>query len=368
MSTAPAVELLLALYWRESAAGRGGAALPLLRAASELVPGDPQINALYFNTQLAGTVAEQVSMRRDFARRFPTHAGVHNSLAYQLFPTDPTAALAEVEEYVRLAPTHPNSHDSFADMLLLMRRPAEALPHVQREIELDRTFVPGLMKLGTIRLMMGDATAARAEFDRGAQRFTAPADRFQFLNWTMATYAATGDGKGALAEVARGLATPNVTAGQTATLHERAALIEAYLGNRGAVAGHLTAAGAGTPAAGHYALKAIAYARLGDFAQARTAASQFSSMVPATNLQTRTVNGMIALLTDDLGTARTELAAAAPNDLLAKALRADLMLRGGQRAEGTTLREEVLASTLKVDGNAPLDFFKLIARMHAGKL
>src|SRR5439155_19778668 len=125
--------------------------------ASELVPGDPQIAYLYIQTQVAGkTVAEQIAMRRDFIRKFPTHAAMHNTLAYQLLPTDAAAAMTEVQEYVRLAPNHPNSQDSFADLLLLQRKPAEALSHVQREIQLDPTFVQGPMKVGTIRLMMGD--------------------------------------------------------------------------------------------------------------------------------------------------------------------------------------------------------------------
>jgi tetratricopeptide (TPR) repeat protein len=369
MGSAPAVEMLLALYWRESAAGRAAAAVPLLRAAVELVPGDPQIGYLYAQTQVVGmTVPEQVSLRREFVRRYPTHAAMHNTLAYQLFPTDPTAALTEVQEFVRLAPDHPNSHDSYADLLLLLRRPAEALPHVQREMELDPTFVAGPMKLGTIRLMMGDAPAARAEFARGMERFTGAADRLNFMHWTAATYAAMGDGKAALTEIAKSLATPDLTAAQTRLLHGRAAAIEAYLGDRSAVAAHLAAAGAGTSSAPRFQLEAIVYARIGDLAQARSAAAQYSSMVPATNLTKHTLNGLIALQSNDLETARTELAASAPNDLLAKALRADLMLRSGQRSEGTALRQEVVASTLKVDGNAPLDFFKLIARMHADKL
>src|SRR4030095_7261940 len=39
MSSAPPAELLLALYWREVAAGRGPAAVPVLRSLTELVPG-----------------------------------------------------------------------------------------------------------------------------------------------------------------------------------------------------------------------------------------------------------------------------------------------------------------------------------------
>ena len=108
-------------------------------------------------------------------RRFPTFAVAHNTVAYQLAPTDPDGALAEIREYVRLAPSHPNSHDSFADILLLRGRPADALPHVQREMELDSEIAAGTMKLGLIHLMMGDVATARADFARGQEHFTDPA-------------------------------------------------------------------------------------------------------------------------------------------------------------------------------------------------
>jgi len=43
MNSASAAEYLLAVYWRESAAGRGEAALPVFRAVADLVPADPEI-------------------------------------------------------------------------------------------------------------------------------------------------------------------------------------------------------------------------------------------------------------------------------------------------------------------------------------
>ena len=370
MGAAPPVELLFTLYLRETAAGRGAAAAPILRMVSEMVPGDPEIAYLYLNTQLAGrSVPEQIAARKEFALEFPAHAAVHNTLAYQIATTDPSAGLVEAGHYVRLAPTHPNAHDTFADILLLLRRPAEALPHALRAVELDPGIVASHMKTGTIRMMLGDVSAARAEFARGAERFSTPANRFNFMQWTMASFATAGDGRSALREMTNSLAIPNLTPALTTQAHERFAALEAFLGDRNAVAGHLTAVTAATPmpVAAHYALKAIVLSRVGQIDEARSAATQYRSMAPANPLG-HTVNAYIALMANDVAGAGAALVLTAPNDLLAKALRADLMLRTGLRAEGTALRQEVVASSLKLDGNPPLDFFKLIARMHADKL
>jgi Flp pilus assembly protein TadD len=122
-----------------------------------------------------------------------------------------------------------------------------------------------------------------------------------------------------------------------------------------------------TPGAAHYAVRAIALARIGELEQARSAAAQYRSMAPAAPLG-NTVDAYVALMSNDLAGAGIWLALAAPNDLLAKALRADLMFRTGSRTEGAALRQQVISSTLKLDGNPPLDFLKLIARMHAERL
>lgn len=368
MSAAPMVEILMATYWREVAAGRGAAAVPLLRAVSEIIPGEPDFAWTYTNTLVAGKpVPEQVAIRREFIQKFPTYAAAHNTLAYQLAPTDLDAALAEVKEYVRLAPNHPNAHDSYADILLLQRKPADALPHIQREFELDPEFSQGPMKLGVIHLMMGDAAKARAAFAQGLERYPAPATKREFMYWTAMTYVVTGDGKGAMRELGNILGT-TLTPAQTSVVHERMAAVEAFLGDRNAVAGHLTAAGAGTPPAAHFALKAVVAARIGDLDQARAAVTQFVSMVPATNTASHTLNALIALQAKDLATAERELAATPATDLLTKAARADLLLRSGKKAEGTALKQEIVTSTVKQDGNPPVDFTKVMARMYADKL
>jgi len=234
-------------------------------------------------------------------------------------------------------------------------------------MELDSEIAAGTMKLGLIHLMMGDVATARADFARGQEHFTDPATKREFTYWTAASYAYTGDGKSAVRELTNILGT-TLTPAQTAVVHERLAAVEAYLGDRKAVASHLTASDAATPPAAHYALKAIVCARINDLDQARGAAAQFTSRAPATNLFPHTRNALIALQAKDLATAEQELAAAPPNDLFTKAVRADLFMRKGQKAEAQALRQEISTSSVKLDGNPPVDFFKLMAKMHADKL
>ena len=368
MQSAPPAELMLALYWREVAAGRGPAAVPVLRALTELVPGEVDIAWMYVNTQVVGKpVAEQIRMRREFMQKYPTYAAPHNTVAYQLAPTDLEAALQEVREYIKLAPNHPNSHDSYADLLLLQRKPQEALQHVQREMELDPQFSAGSMKLGAIQLMMGDAASARTVIAREQEKFSDAATKREFTYWTAATYAHAGDVKGARTALASILST-ELTPAQASVAHERLAAIEAYLGDRKTVAGHLTASDAGTPPAAHFALKAIVLARINDLEQARAAVTQFASMAPAGNTFPRVLNAYIAMQAKDLATAESELAASTTTDLFTKAIRTDLLARKGQKAESATLRQEIITSSMKLDGNAPVDFFKLMAKMHVDKL
>ena len=220
------------------------------------------------------------------------------------------------------------------------------------------------MKLGAIHLMMGDAALARTVFASEQEKFTDAATKREFTYWTAASHAYTGDVKGARSALMSILAT-ELTPPQATVAHERLAAIEAYLGDRKTVVGHLTASEVGTPPAAHFALKAIVLARINDLEQARAAATQFTSMVPATNTFPRVLNAYIAMQAKDLATAERELAASTTkNDLFTKAIRADLFVRKGQKAEGAALRQEIIASFNELDGNAPVDFLKLMAKMH----
>lgn len=376
MGSATPAEVLLALYWRETAAGRGPAARSILKAASDLVPGDPEIAYIYLNTQQAGKSAtEQSAALRQFLQRFPTHAAAHNQLAYTLWRAgDPDGALAAVQQYAKHAPEHPNAHDSYADILLLMRRGEEAIPHVQREIELDPDFPGAHTKLGTIYLTMGNVREARAHFTTAAGKSATPADRIEVAYWQAATHVYERNARAAQQEITRvmEIARTEDMAGALALAHDRAALIDAYLGNGKAVPAHLVAAekAASNPnqKATYQAHAAIALSRIGKTQEARAAASQFAASTDADANVVNSLNALIALDSKDYGAAEAALAKLTEPDVLTKALRAELMLRTGRKAEGQALRQEVLTSSVKVDGNSPVDFIALLGRMRADKL
>jgi tetratricopeptide (TPR) repeat protein len=374
MGAASVPEMLLALYWREAAAGRGPAAIPVLQTLVELVPGDADVAYILLGPLNAGKPpAEQAANGREFLRKYPQHAAAHNTAAYVAWSAgDPAAALASVQEYERLAPNHYNAHDSYADILILLRRPQEALPHVHRELEIAPGDGTGRMKLGTIRLMLGDVAAARNEFATGLAAATTPAQRFDFMHWTAVAHLYARDGKSALGQLTQ-IATDAAAAnadGAAATAHERAGVVEAYVGNRRAVAAHFTAATAADaerPAA-HYLWKAVAFSKVGDAAAAREALTRYSSMPGYNAALVPVLDALLALDARDLPAAKAALAQAETKDLLTKAVTAELMFRDGQRAEGAKLRAEALASTVKIDGNPQVNFVALVGRLRAEQI
>lgn len=378
MASVSVPELLLALYWRESVAGRGTASIPLLESAAAMVPGDPDVAyTLYTQARIGKSATEQITMLHDLIRDFPQKAGAHNLLAYQLFNVgDFEGAVAEAQEYVRMVPDHWNSHDSLADILVLLGRPREALPHVKRSLELAEGATGGdplpenaVAKLGLIPLMTGDAKAARAEFARAVDQYENPVVKLNFRIWSVATEAYIGEGKRARAAMQEIVAIPTLTPAQTAWVQAMAALVEAYLGDRDASVTHLSlSAAARTPFAYHYGVKALVLARAGDLEGARAAAARYDAMVSSLNTVRHSINALVALAANDLPAARRELDDAPSTDLLAKAARADLLLREGQQSQANALLEEMATTTIRDMSDHAVNIWKLAAKMHADGL
>jgi tetratricopeptide (TPR) repeat protein len=102
-------ELLLAAATRANALNRAEETRVLTDALVALLPNDPDL--AFFRS---GTLApdEGQAAIRQIAQRFPDYAPAQNLLAYQLWAAgDRAGALEAVQRYVRLAPSHPNSHD-----------------------------------------------------------------------------------------------------------------------------------------------------------------------------------------------------------------------------------------------------------------
>jgi len=372
LASATPAELQLATYWRETAGGRAAAAAPSLRKLSEMVPDDREIAWMANALLRAGqTPARNAANIREFLEQFPDHTAALNTLTYTLHAAgDTEGGLRAAIEQVKLLPRHRNALDTLADLYLLARRPADALPVTRRGLEVEPTDAGLLAKLGVIAGMTAGPSNARAEFQRSLEIVTAPASKLMIMNWIAATYAIAGDGNSALAEIEKVIAYAEAQKlpAEAFAAHDRAAVIEAFLGNASAIEKHLAASGIGKPPAGHFATKAVVYARAGNLPAARAAAEQFRSMSTAVTRQVNTVEAFVALKSGDLAAAEKALSGSAPSDLLAKALRADVMMRRGQKAQAEALKKEIVGSTLKLDGNPPIDYVKLVARLHVEKL
>jgi len=371
MGSATVPEVLLALYWRETAAGRGPAALPILETVVNLVPGDEQIAYLQLGPRNTGKpAAEQVNNFRAFIQKHPDYAATHNSLAYALWGAgDRDGAMASVQQYVKLAPTHANSHDSYADILMLLGRPQDALTHTKREIEIDPAF-GGQMKLGAIHLMLNDIPAARAAFAAELAVTPVPTQQFDPMTWNAITYVYAGDGKGTLRELGNVVAAAKAANAPIpeAVAHLRMAVVEAYLGSKKAVQGHLDAAGSlQTPNPNHFVHRVFALSRIGSAQQAREALEQFTAAAPTSPL-IPSLNALVALDAKDVAAAEVALGKTEATDVLTQALRVELMMRKGQKAEAAALRKETLGRQVKLANNNTVEFPAVVGRMRLAKM
>lgn len=112
----------------------------------------------------------------------------------------------------------------------------------------------------------------------------------------------------------------------------------------------------------------IAQSRIGKAKEARAALAQLKSSEHPDADGISSLEAILALDAKDYCAAETAIAKLTDADLLTRALRAELMLRTGRKAEGQALRKQVLASSVKLDGNSPINFLSLVGRMRVEKL
>ena len=375
MTTASAPEILLGVYAREVAAGRTATALPILRAAADMVPGDQDVAFMLMNAERAGRpIAEIVSRERAFIAKYPDFTGVYNQYAYDLQASgDSAGALAAARRQVELLPDHPNAHDTWADILLLQGRIDEAYLHTEASVKLDSTYVNAYVKQGTIALVHGQYAPARALFKRASDIAGIPAARVEARYWTAASYLYQHDVKAALRELAAAsdeATAAKLPAAQLALPHLRMAVIEAMVGDRKTVETHLAKAAELAPANTlNQTLHAtLAAGALGDAKAAEDGARAYAAATGASAPLSHTLAAVAAMAAKNLPAAEAHLAQSPPTNLLAKTLRAEVMKAKGQVAEARVVRDEILKAPLKLDGNGPLDFTKLVARLRAERL
>jgi Flp pilus assembly protein TadD len=402
-------EFIMAAAMRANALGRDAEAQTLAAAAVALMPDEPYVAAY----QVSIAPGDRTPLLLALTRKFPTFAPPFNTLAYAHFTAgDSALALKTIGEYVRLAPTHPNAHDSYAEILQRHGKYAEAITHYERAVQLDSTFAQGYAGIaesnmfqkqypdairqmqravkvdptyavgyqfiGAAYLQSGRPDSARATFVGAAQTATTPAAKFGPLTAAALMQVPAGKPKEALAELgvlAQDYEKQNLP-GQAAAAHRNVALIEAAFGDRRAVAGHLAKATAiapapapnATPASGaaQYRIAALAYALSGQQDLARTSAALFTTAVaagnPAQQRNDHEVKAIIAIGDKNLDLAKDELVKAGPDAVLGKALYANAMKSSKRKPEAAALKTEILSRT------AGVTVFDVIARAKAQKL
>ncbi len=375
MASASAPEILWGLYWREAVAGRAPVALPLLRLLAQLVPNDADVAFQLFTAERAGrTLADIVSSEKDLLEKFPNFALGYNAYAYDLhFSGDHAGDIVAVQRYARLAPLQPNALDSRADLELLHGNTNEAAAQAQAAITLDSTWTNGYATIGAIKLAGGKADEARTFFQRAVAVATTPVARVDSRQWIAASYIYNRDAKSALRELAA-ISDEAVAAKLAPTAialpHQRMALVEALFGDKQRVAAHLSRAAAvvGANPLPQAAYAVLAYCAADDIKAAQENADVLAKASGMNQPLLRALNALVAVASKNYAGAEKELTQAAPNDLLAKAVRAEVLKSQGKTAEASALRDEVIKAGVKTDNNGTVDIFKLVAKLRVQKL
>ncbi|NJD09131.1 MAG: tetratricopeptide repeat protein [Gemmatimonadetes bacterium] len=188
---ASTAELVLAASIRDRAAGRTPAALTLLDAAQQLLPDESLIAVLRVLYTINDPVAGPKNAEAGHAK-FADNAGLHNLLAYQRYESgSKPEGLALAAEYVKMVPEHPNSHDTYAELLHRDGDLAAAEREYRRALELDPTFFAAHYGLAEVALSRGDTHTARAEIEAALPKAAEPIARLGVL--VTAAYAAALD-------------------------------------------------------------------------------------------------------------------------------------------------------------------------------
>jgi tetratricopeptide (TPR) repeat protein len=362
-------EALVALAWRERALGHQAAAVSLLRAATEVYPGDGGLayDLAALSSQGQGSDATVASLRA-VLEKFPDEAEAYNVIAYTLWQSgDHAGGLAAAQTQLQHAARDPNPHDSYAELLAWNGQLDEAVQHYQHAIAADSMFTEALAGIAEVRQLQGRGADARALYAQAIGREQGRAAQMNHRNAIAVSYLYEGNWKQAmsqLATVAQAAAAESMP-GFVALAHREMAELEGMFGNGKAVAGHLAAAqGVGNPIAQN-AFAALAYGGARQLDSARAAATRVSQAASSgnANLQqlAHLLQGFVALQSNAAQQALDELNQADTTTAQVKEMIAECQKRLGNKKEAQALRDAVLNDTVWGTQQA-------IARMRARKI
>jgi len=102
----------------------------------------------------------------------PAFPAALNRLGYVYIGTgtpDPVKAIASLKRYAEVAPASPNPQDSLGEVSRIAGDDLASLEHYTAALKIDPKYLPSQEGLGGTRMLMGDFSNARKEYDRAIQ-------------------------------------------------------------------------------------------------------------------------------------------------------------------------------------------------------
>ncbi len=199
---ASTAELMIATAYRESFRQNPVGARAILLSAGTLLPDEPMIahqRAVLLANVSGGTPTDAVVALKAVIERFPDFAAAYNNLAYAQWTANSRAnAMTTATTYMAKAPSHPKSHDTYAELLQWDGNFDGAVAHYKKAVELDPTFLGGSYGLSEVYVLQGKGDLARQALTAALPNTTTPAQRITIHNRIANSYVIEGNIKGAM--------------------------------------------------------------------------------------------------------------------------------------------------------------------------
>ena len=275
MGNASSADLILAAAVKDMQGGNGANGSRAFAALSEMYPDDPRL-AMYSTTfrGARGDNTDNAVAMANLKTRFPDFAPPYNLLAYNLWNRgNRVGAMEAVRSYVELAPDHPNSHDSYAELLQWDGQYGAALHQYARAAELDAEYDGAYVGAAEVYWLMGKDDEAVDQLEIAIEHAVTPNAAVAYRRSIGNIFLMRGDLDEGMEhlQAAAELAQAEGEATGAAFAYEQMAVADAMLGDGNNAAAHLAQAAElrGDEPAIHQLMVAIARAESGDFAGSR---------------------------------------------------------------------------------------------------
>lgn len=344
-ASAPEIVVITAL--REWRAGRNAVARELFDVAIRQVPEDPVLP--WLRTFVAANVDDALRIGEAAIQKFPDYAPMYNLHAYRLNTAGrKDEAFAAIQKYVDLAPNHPNSHDSFAEIMALNGRYAEAITHYGKALELDPKWDAGHEGLAEVAAAQGNYAEARTHLQHAIALAPTPARKLVLMREVAATHLSENKLKEARAVMSQVVAEGEANSLNTLGDKRIVGMMLVLEGRTAEGTTVYTAAQAPTPGPNQPVQAALFHAFLkhpAEVAKALTAMEANAAAAPdVTDTQdalrtTRVVNDVVNGRIDDAFATLQQISTP-----VYRALAGGFIVQGARKAKNTSVTAEAMAA------------------------